>query len=262
MNDFNAILGKVKNWANAAGKKAEEVAETSKLKMQILSVNGEISKAYEALGKLVYEAAKNNDSVGEEMEAAMDKIDELKDKLAELEGNVSVLKKEKTCGNCGASCALDAQFCSRCGAILEVVEKVDAEVVEEEESFEELCADEDCCGNCRCEGDCSTCDEKNNKTCDGCCEECDCCEEDNCTACEASSSTCMGDCHCHEEADCCEEACEESCCEHHCGGCVGGCEHHCHEHCHEEAPAEESCSCGCGHENCSGDCTARKDSEE
>ena len=38
MNDFNAILGKVKNWANAAGKKAEEVAETSKLKMQILSV--------------------------------------------------------------------------------------------------------------------------------------------------------------------------------------------------------------------------------
>ena len=126
-------MSKMKSWANAAGKKAEEVAETSKLKMQILSVNGEISKAYEALGKLVYEAAKNNDSVGEEMEAAMDKIDELQEKLAALEGNVSALKKEKTCGNCGASCALDAQFCSRCGAILEVVEKVDAEVVEEEE---------------------------------------------------------------------------------------------------------------------------------
>ena len=238
MNDFNAILGKVKNWANAAGKKAEEVAETSKLKMQILSVNGEISKAYEALGKLVYEAAKNNDSVGEEMEAAMDKIDELKDKLAELEGNVSVLKKEKNCGNCGASCALDAQFCSRCGAILEAVAPMAEEDVEivDEDSFDELCADEDCCGNCRCEGDCSTCDEKNNKCCDGNCAECDCCEEDNCEC--TCPEVCHGSCGC----SCHEEVKEESC------GCGCGC------HCHEEVK-EEACSCGCGHADCSGDCS-------
>lgn len=202
MNDFNAILGKMKNWANAAGKKTEEVVEASKLKLQIVSLNGDISKAYEELGALVYHAAKNNETVGEEMDAVMDKIDDLLEKLAELEGKVTEIKKERTCANCGASCPADAHFCSRCGVILEVVTPVEAEVVEQtaEESCEELCNDEDCCGNCHCTGDCSTCDDRSNKSCDKDCDSCDCCEEEDCEC----------DC-CHEEG-CCEEKCSCGCC--------------------------------------------------
>ena len=210
MNDFNAILGKMKNWANAAGKKTEEVVETSKLKLQIVSLNGDLSKAYEELGALVYSAAKNNDTVGEEMDAVMEKIDSIKEKLAEVEGKVGELKKERTCGNCGAVCAADATFCSRCGVILEAVESCEAEIVcgceecaecKEEpcccekcdcescegcqscegcDNCEELCADEDCCGNCHCTGDCETCDDHSNKTCDKECGNCDCCEEEGC----------------------------------------------------------------------------------
>lgn len=230
MNDFNAILGKMKSWANAAGKKTEEVVETSKLKLQIVSLNGDISKAYEELGKLVFHAAKNNETVGEDMDAAMDKIDELLEKLAELEGRVGEMKKEKICGNCGASCAADAQFCSRCGVILGAVADVDdieeeiVELSEENEKVcccdgdcddcekagcecdcancehckpitevdcEELCCDEECCGNCRCTGDCDTCDEQSNKNCDKDCENCDCCDDDDCQ--------CPADCCCHEK---------------------------------------------------------------
>ena len=122
MNDFNAILGKVKNWANAAGKKAEEVAETSKLKMQILSVNGEISKAYEALGKLVYEAAKNNDSVGEEMEAAMKGMldPEYEEKII---GNVEIrrLFKFSKVGNIAGSYVTDGIINSRTNSHMELI---------------------------------------------------------------------------------------------------------------------------------------------
>lgn len=246
MNDFNAILGKMKNWANAAGKKTEEVVEASKLKLQIVSLNGEISKAYEALGKLVFHAAKNNETVGEDMDEAMDKIDELLEKLAELEGKVGEIKKEKVCGNCGATCPVDAQFCSRCGVILSVVNNDEEEAVELDEedekvcccdgdcdeceragsvcecegcehckgihevSVEELLNDEDCCGNCRCTGDCDTCDEGSNKNCDRNCEECDCCDED---CCECTAECCKGRCGC--------ESCEEE--EQKCGGCCGSC---------------------------------------
>lgn len=199
MNDFNAILGKVKNWANAAGKKTEEVVEASKLKLQIVSLNGDLSKAYEELGNMVYHAAKNNETVGEEMDAVMDKIDELHEKLAELESKVGEIKKVRTCGNCGADCPADAHFCSRCGVILEAVECCDAEVVEEAP-----------CEEC-CECDCA------------CDEECSCsCNEEQCEChCHEGEEHCCCDGHCHEEGCeghkhegcCCEGHHEDGCCE-------------------------------------------------
>ncbi len=240
MNDFNAILGKMKTWANAAGKKTEEVVEASKLKLQIVSVSGDISKAYEELGAMVYHAAKNNETVGEEMDAVMDKIEALLEKLAILEGKVGEIKKVRSCPNCGAACAQDAQFCSRCGVILSTVEEV---VDEAEESFEELCEDEECCGNCCCTGDCATCDDHCNKTCDHNCEECDCCDEDDCECPEGCCcESCQESCGCHTpgcsgDCSCCEAECEHNNCEEKCS-CGCGC------HC-EAAPAEESCSCGC-----------------
>jgi len=193
MNDFNAILGKVKNWANAAGKKTEEVVEASKLKLQIVSLNGEISKAYEELGTMVYHAAKNNEPVGEEMDSVMEKIDELLEKLAALEGKVGEIKKVRTCGNCGATCPADAQFCSRCGVILEAVEYCEADIVAEvpcEEQCDCHCEEEHCHCECHChEGEevhCCCHEECHDECCEGhkhegcCCEghhdDC-CCEE-------------------------------------------------------------------------------------
>lgn len=252
MNDFNAILGKMKSWANAAGKKTEEVVESSKLKLQIVSLNGELSKAYEALGKMIFHAAKNNETVGEEMDEAMDKIDELLEKLAELEGKVGEIKKSRTCGNCGAVCAQDAQFCSRCGVILSVVSENDEEeTVELDEENEKVCCcdgdcdecekacgecncaecehckgiheidvaellnDEECCGNCHCSGDCDTCDEGSNKNCDRNCAECDCCDEDccECTAKDCCKGGCCGSCEEQEEEKCGGD----------CGCCCGSC---------------------------------------
>ena len=225
MNDFNAILGKMRNLANAASKKTEEVVEASKLKLQIVSLNGEISKAYEELGRLIYDAAKKNESIGEEMDAAMAKIDELLEKVAELEGKENEIKKVRTCGNCGASCAADAAFCSRCGVILKVVTPVEAEIVEEPGC--------DCCCDCDCE--CEHCCE------DGC--ECDC--EDGQCHCHNEEKGC--ECHCSCNCESNEESCD--CCECHCScDCENGeescgcCEGHKHEGCNCEG-SQEGCCC-------------------
>ena len=195
-NDFNAIFSTVKGWANAAGKKTEEVMETSKIKLKMVSISSELSKAYEELGELVYQAAKKNDTVGSEMDEIMDKIDSLLQQMRELENKVGDIKKVRICPNCNANCPADSRFCSRCGVILstmisESTEQVSEGVSEEYVEVEELCNDQDCCGNCRCSGDCSCCDEKNNKDCDKVCSECDCCEEDGC---ECDCSGCGGCC--------------------------------------------------------------------
>ena len=194
MNDFNAILSKMKSWANAAGKKTEEVVEASKLKLQIVSLNGEISKAYEELGSLVYHAAKKNETIGEEMDVAMDKIDSLLEKLQELESKVGEIKKVRTCSNCGASCPTDAHFCSRCGMIL-------AAMVPETSGGEE----DDCQCECKCDCGC-----ENSENC-----ECECHSDDE--------GNCCCECHnnegCHCECQCQPE--EEGGC--HCD-CDCGCE--------------------------------------
>lgn len=174
MNDFNAILSKMKNLANAAGKKAEEVAEASKLKLQMVSLNGKISRAYEELGSMVYHAAKKNEPVGEEMDAVMEKIDGLLEELQGLESKVGELKKSQICPNCGAQCPSDAHFCSRCGMILQ------------EESFED--GIDECEPECPCDEDCC-CED----CCDGACE---------CEGCEAEEEgCCCEDCACEEPAE-------------------------------------------------------------
>lgn len=75
MNELNTLFGKARSFANAVGKKTGEVVETSKVKLQMVSVNGEISRAYEEIGSLVYHAAKNNQSCGQSLDAKMAEID-------------------------------------------------------------------------------------------------------------------------------------------------------------------------------------------
>ena len=44
--------------------------------------------------------------------------DELLEQLAQLQAKREEIRKVRKCPNCGASCATDAHFCSRCGMVL------------------------------------------------------------------------------------------------------------------------------------------------
>ena len=147
MSEINEFVDKAKNIANMFGKKTGEVVESSKLRLQIISLNSEISTAYEELGSIVYHAAKKNASCGEAVEEKMDQIDELLEKLRKMEGKVAEIKKVRKCQNCGAVCPADAHFCSRCGMILSTM------------------IPEECESGGDCDGDCCKVPEQ-----DDCCE--------------------------------------------------------------------------------------------
>ncbi len=159
MNDYNEIFDKAKLIFNAMGKKTEEVVESSKLKLQILSVNSDIAKAYQELGSIVYHAAKKNSACSEAVEAKMDDIDALLHKLHTLEERITEIYRVRKCPNCGASCPTDAHFCSRCGMIINPMQ--------EEPSGELVCLSDSTSARDAGYVDCTmpSCDE------DGSCEE-------------------------------------------------------------------------------------------
>ena len=79
------------------------------------SVEGEIRRKYEELGRTIYE------SKGEDMAACReicDKIDELTDRLELLTRKDVVLRSRNRCPACGAVMAKKAKFCSACGAAM------------------------------------------------------------------------------------------------------------------------------------------------
>lgn len=123
MSNFNSFLDSAletaKVVANAAGKKTEEVVETSKLRLQVLSINNELKQVYEKIGTMVYYAEKDHIDVQTAIADLIAEADQLQEQLGEAENRVAQLKKIKKCSNCGASCPADSHFCSRCGMIID-----------------------------------------------------------------------------------------------------------------------------------------------
>lgn len=143
MSTWNDLFDKAMSVANAAGKKTGEVVESSKLKLQVLSLNNDIEEAYQRLGTLVYRANKTGVENDQPVADVIQELDELLGELGGLEDKIAQLRQVKKCSNCGASCPVDAHFCSRCGMILnkrtepeaeEPAEYVDAEIVENPEA--------------------------------------------------------------------------------------------------------------------------------
>lgn len=119
INSFNSLLDKAISVANVAGKKTEEMVEASKLKIQEVSVNADLANCYEKIGSLVYSTRKLGTDNELEISELVEQADALLEQLAQLQAKREEIRKVKKCPNCGASCATDAHFCSRCGMVLQ-----------------------------------------------------------------------------------------------------------------------------------------------
>ncbi|MDD5952923.1 MAG: zinc-ribbon domain-containing protein [Oscillospiraceae bacterium] len=138
MSFFDDVVSKAKKAADTVGKGAGNVIDSGKLKVNEAELKGEVKKSYEALGKLVYEAKLDGSDASAQVDEAVSAINELKQKLADIEAQLLKLAKKAVCKNCGEINPIDASFCAKCGA------KIEKEVVEAAEA--EVCAD---CG-CGC----------------------------------------------------------------------------------------------------------------
>ena len=79
------------------------------------SVEGEIRRKYEELGRTIYESKGENMSACREI---CDRIDELSDRLEALTQMDVVLRSRSRCLQCGAAMSKKAKFCSACGAAM------------------------------------------------------------------------------------------------------------------------------------------------
>ena len=103
-----------------ATQKAKSISEIAKLRIDIRSKEDDINKKYQEIGKLYFEKHKEEEEPEYEQVSA---IKESKELLDELRVQLSQIKGVQRCPSCGKEMDLDADFCSKCGAKLDIFEE-------------------------------------------------------------------------------------------------------------------------------------------
>ena len=115
MTSWEDIVCKAKDLADAAGRKASDVADLAKQKMKIAENERAIRVALEALGGLIYESRKDNTEPSEELVAELiAQVDELTAANEQLQAEIDNRCGTKTC-ECGHKNPEEAVFCNTCG---------------------------------------------------------------------------------------------------------------------------------------------------
>ncbi len=130
MIDFATLKSRIKDTAESAGRIAGDMVELTRMKMQVVQYKGELSKAHEKLGAMIYNMMKVDEEDTSAVNVCIDEIDYILDKIQEAEEKVKELRKVSCCQSCGMEIPVDACFCPKCGA------KVERPVVKTEETDE------------------------------------------------------------------------------------------------------------------------------
>ncbi len=118
MGTFDDVMENARNAAQAAGKKIGETADITKLKLQAVSIRGDMKRIYESLGKDMYKMIKNGKLAKDGYEAETEKLDELSNQLSMTLKLIDKAKGSIKCPVCGQSCSHDSIYCKKCGSKL------------------------------------------------------------------------------------------------------------------------------------------------
>lgn len=150
MNEFFENLGKkISETADVVGKTAEDVfdnvskktgelVEEQKLKSKMRALAKENVKAYQLLGKMVYEEfqAGNCENIGY-ADICRD-IEARTEQIAEYRKQVAAVKGYDVCGQCHSNIEPTATYCPNCGAkVDDTVTDADYSEVMDEPEFED-----------------------------------------------------------------------------------------------------------------------------
>lgn len=134
MSLLEDVMVNAKAAVNAVGQTAGKLVDISKLRYSAGELNSEISKRYEALGRVVYDSVKTGNNSPELVKECVEVIEKLYEQLDTVNDQISVIKNRIKCKNCGFENAQEAAYCSRCGVKLAVeppVEEAKEEKAEE-----------------------------------------------------------------------------------------------------------------------------------
>lgn len=89
MGFFDELGEKAKKGLDIAGEKTNELVGVAKVKYEIAGINSDLGKAFEKLGRFVYEASKSGEDHQGRVEEMLSEIDELKDRLADAQDRLN-----------------------------------------------------------------------------------------------------------------------------------------------------------------------------
>lgn len=136
MSILDDVVVNAKSAVDLVGKKAEKIVDYSKIKYTISSVNSEISKKFEALGRFVYDASNSNETPEESIiKEKFDEITQLQKQLDVAKEMLAAAKNKKVCPLCGQENDKDSIFCCKCGN--KFSEETAADAAKEEPATEE-----------------------------------------------------------------------------------------------------------------------------
>ena len=115
-NSFKDITGTV---IERTGK----LVDVSRLRLTSAEISKEITRRYEALGRVVYDSAKAGTDISGLVTECVRSIDALYGRLDSVNSRVADLRDKKYCSSCGAVVDKESLFCSRCGSRVETGEE-------------------------------------------------------------------------------------------------------------------------------------------
>ena len=104
--------------ADAAGKKASEMAAATRLNLRIFDLNTECDVLFRDIGRMVYELHRGDEVTSEDMDAKLEEVDAKKEQLAELRDQLASMRSVSICPKCGRTCSREDSFCPGCGTEL------------------------------------------------------------------------------------------------------------------------------------------------
>lgn len=106
------------NAAHSAGRAAGEMAQATKINLQIFDLNAECEVLYKEMGKIVYDIHLGIDIDKDIMDKHLADVDEIRSKINDLRLQLSQTKQQVNCPVCGKLCQKEDVYCAGCGAML------------------------------------------------------------------------------------------------------------------------------------------------
>ncbi len=104
--------------ADRAGKKAGEMAQATRLNLQIFDRTTECEVLYKEIGKVIYDIHQGAETDEDVIERKLAQLDALQGEIEQLRDELSALKTVCICTRCGRQCSRDDAYCAGCGSPL------------------------------------------------------------------------------------------------------------------------------------------------
>lgn len=115
MDFLDDVVCGAKNAASAVSRASKDIVDVSRLRLNAAELRGEITKQYEALGRLVYDAKKDGTDVEDMVNECVANIDAMYKRSVEIKEKIATTMNRCRCSSCGAVNAKGAIYCNRCG---------------------------------------------------------------------------------------------------------------------------------------------------